>query len=142
MRIQRTCKCRVFSLVEMLVVLAIIGMLVGIVGPAIIGKLKGAEIKTAKTQIKVLDEAVMSYYMDMREFPKKLEDLVEGSGGGDSKWNGPYLKPAKIPKDPWGQEYHYEWPASHNKKSPDIYSYGADKSSGGEGDNADITNWD
>ncbi len=142
MKIQRTFRCRVFTLVEMLVVLAIIGMLVGIAGPAIMGRMRGAEINTAKTQVKVLDEAVMTYYMDVREFPKKLEDLVEGSEGGDSKWKGPYLKPAKVPKDPWGQEYHYEWPATHNKKSPDIYSYGPDKSAGGEGDSADITNWD
>ena len=142
MKMQRTCKSRVFTLVEMLVVLAIIGMLVGIAGPAIMGRMRGAEINTAKTQVKVLDEAVMTYYMDVREFPKKLEDLVTGTDGGDSKWKGPYLKPAKVPKDPWGTEYQYEWPAAHNKKSPDIYSYGPDKAAGGEGDAADITNWD
>ena len=97
MKMQRTCKSRVFTLVEMLVVLAIIGMLVGIAGPAIMGRMRGAEINTAKTQVKVLDEAVMTYYMDVREFPKKLEDLVTGTDGGDSKWKGPYLKPAKVP---------------------------------------------
>ena len=78
--------------------------------------------------------------MDMHEFPKKLDDLVQSPGG--TKWDGPYMeKASSVPLDPWGEPYHYDCPGNHNKKGVDIYSYGPDKAPGGEGDNADITNW-
>ena len=128
-----------FTLIEMMVVLAIIAGLAALVGPAIFKNLKKADATTAKTQIVQLGNSVKDYYMDMHQYPKRLEDLVQNPGS--DKWNGPYLEGGALPKDPWGEDYHYECPGSHNAKDIDIYSYGADKTPGGEAENADIGNW-
>ena len=128
-----------FTLIEMMVVLAIIAGLAALVGPAIFKQLKKADATTAKTQIVQLGNAVKDYYIDTREYPKKIEDLVQNPGS--DKWNGPYLEGGALPKDPWGESYHYDCPGIHNPKDVDIYTYGADKAPGGENENADTGNW-
>ena len=130
---------RPFTLVEMLVVVTIIALIAGLVLPNVMGSLEKSKRDAAKAQIKVLDDAVLSYYLDMKGHPRTLNDLVK-SPGSSAKWNGPYLKSAAIPKDPWGNEYHFDQPGQDGR-GYDIYSYGKDGTSGGQKNNADIGSW-
>ncbi len=132
----RTKSC--FSLVEIMVVVLIIGMIMGLVGPSIIGQLKKAQRNNAKSQIELLVNAVEAYYLDITDYPQKLEDLV--SNPGNEKWDGPYLTKKEVPVDPWGNEYQYDCPGQNGDF--DIVSYGADGSPGGSGKDADINSWE
>jgi len=127
-----------FSLMELLIVMVILGMLAGIVGPTLWGKLAGAKKDSAATQIKNLEVALDSYRLDMFKYPRNLEDLVK-SESDDPKWQGPYMRKG-IPKDPWGREYQYRKPGREGRDY-DLFSFGADGQEGGEGDDADVVNW-
>ncbi|SEF66433.1 type II secretion system major pseudopilin GspG [Thauera chlorobenzoica] len=130
-----------FTLVELLVVLVILGLLAGLVGPRVLGQLGGAKTKTAAVQIKDLEQAAELFKLDVGRFPNNaegLDALVERPGAA-AGWNGPYLKKGGVPKDPWGNAYHYESPGK--RTDIDIYTLGADNSVGGEGENADVGNW-
>ncbi|MBN2449895.1 MAG: type II secretion system major pseudopilin GspG [Lentisphaeria bacterium] len=127
-----------FSLMEIMIVIVIIGMIAGLVGPALMNKLTKAKITTAKAQIEILENACKDYHLDLSEYPRSLDDLIANSG--NAKWDGPYLDPPKIPVDPWGEPFHYENPGRNG--AIDIYSYGSDRASGGEGRNADICSWE
>src|SRR5690554_4777503 len=131
-----------FTLVEMLVVLAIIGMILGLVGPRVMKHLGGAKSDTAKLQIEELGGALDLFYLENDRYPltqEGLQALVEKPAGFD-KWNGPYLKKKKVPLDPWGHEYQYQFPGQYGIY--DLFSYGADNAPGGEGDNRDIVSWE
>jgi len=127
-----------FNLIEIMIVVVIIGMILGMVGPHLMKSLGKAKHKTCQSQIAILGNAAKDYYLDMSEYPSRLDDLI--TSPGSDKWDGPYLDPAKIPLDPWGESYHYDHPGQHGEF--DIYSYGADKSSGGDSQNADIASWE
>ncbi len=127
-----------FTLIELLIVMAIIGMLAALVGPNLIDKVDKGKVTTATAQIKNLENAIISYKLDVGKLPKTLEGLRTNDSGG-SLWDGPYLKTA-VPKDPWGNDYIYHKPGQH-KNPYDLYSKGADGVEGGEGDNKDIVNW-
>jgi general secretion pathway protein G len=103
-----------FSLVEIMIVIVIIGMLAGLVAPAAMKRLEKAKNETADAQAKLLENACKDFYMDMSEYPGDLEDLIRNPGG--DKWDGPYLDPAKLPRDPWGTPYEYD-SQSHTVKS-------------------------
>ena len=135
----KRCKRSMFTLVEILVVLAIIGLAAGLVLPNVIGHLQGANRKAAKAQIKIIDDSVITYYLDMKAYPSSLDDLVKNPGSS-AKWGGPYMKNGVVPKDPWGNEYQYLSPGTQGPY--DLYSYGADGKQGGSELNADIGNWD
>jgi len=127
-----------FSLMELLIVMVILGMLAGIVGPTLWDKLAGAKRSTAATQIANIETTLDSYRLDMFKYPSSLEELVKTSSS-DSKWQGPYLKKG-LPKDPWGNEYQYRKPGREGRDY-DLYSFGADGQEGGEDEDADIVNW-
>jgi general secretion pathway protein G len=128
-----------FTLVEIMIVVVILGLLVGLVGPRVFERFKKAERHTAKAQIEMLGTAVDTFRLDMRRYPKELEELVKPPS--DSKnWEGPYLK-KDLPTDPWDHPYIYKCPGDEGRDY-DILSYGADGQPGGDGENADINNWE
>lgn len=131
-----------FTLLELLVVLGIIAMLAGIVGPQVMKHMGTAKIKAAKVQIEDISTALDMYKLDVGNYPSNQQGLaVLVEKPVDSKqWNGPYLRKDKVPVDPWQQEYHYQQPGQHGKF--DLYSYGADDKQGGEGEDQDINSWD
>ncbi len=127
-----------FTLVELLVVLVILVLLAGVVGPRVIGYLGSSKAKTAKVQIEALSAALELYRIDNGSYPAKLKSLVERPAAKAS-WTGPYLRKKKVPLDPWGNGYNYRFPGKHS--AFDVSSYGADKKQGGTGNDADIVGW-
>lgn len=131
-----------FTLLELLVVLGIIAMLAGLVGPQVMKHMGEAKVKAAKVQIEDLSQTLDMYKLDVGSYPtgeQGLSALVENPGDVQ-RWNGPYLKKSKIPLDPWNNEYRYSSPGEHGKF--DIVSLGADGKEGGEGEDQDIVSWE
>ncbi len=132
---------RGFTLIELIVVLVILTMLAALVAPNVFRHLAESKTKIAALQIAEFEGALQTFALDVGRYPttsEGLEALVSNPGGLDS-WHGPYLKKA-LPMDPWGKPYVYRYPGTHNNEF-DLFSYGPDGVEGGEGDNADITNW-
>lgn len=128
-----------FTLLELLVVLLIIAMLAGFVGPRLFGELDKAKVKTASGQLKALGDALDRYRLDTGNFPSTeagLAVLVEPPAEAGNRWHGPYLT-REIPADPWGHPYQYRQPGS-NGKDYDLFSLGADGKPGGSGYASDI----
>jgi len=114
-----------FTLVEMLVVIAIIGLVVGLVGPRVLNYLSESKVKAAKIQIESFSAALDLYYLDNGAYPggnEGLTALVERPASALA-WNGPYLKTGSVPVDPWGHPYVYKVPGDHAPY--EIDSYGA-----------------
>jgi len=130
---------RPFSLIEIMVVLLIIGLVSALVVPTAVKKIGRAKRQTAVAQVRMLANACKDYFLDMDQYPDRLEDLVQNPGS--DKWDGPYLDPPKIPKDPWGNEYEYRKPGGEGRPF-DIICYGSDGAPGGEKDAKDITSWE
>ena len=98
-----------FTLVEMLVVLAIIGLISALVGPRLIGQLTESRERAAELQIRAFSSALDIFFIDVGRYPTQSEGLralVEAPSGARS-WSGPYLRGGAGPLDPWGQEYRY-----------------------------------
>ena len=129
-----------FTLMELLVVLAILGLLMSLVGPRVLSQLGGAKTKTAAIQIKDLEQSLEMYKLDVGKFPSNSEGLAAlvAKPAGTTGWNGPYLK-SDVPLDPWKREYLYKYPGDHAEL--DIYSYGQNGTPGGEGEDSDVGNW-
>lgn len=121
-----------FTLIEILVVMAIIGMLAVMVAPSIFNQQAGAQRDAALSQISALEAALDTYRLDVGQYPDSLEGLVENDSGR-AAWNGPYLR-REVPLDPWGNEYVYD----SDGRGFTLVSYGPDGERGGEGDDADI----
>ncbi|MCX7793124.1 MAG: type II secretion system major pseudopilin GspG [Thermodesulfovibrionales bacterium] len=134
-----------FTLIEVLVVIFILSILAAIVAPKIIGRTDDARIAEAKLQIKNFETALKLFKLDNGFYPSTeqgLEALITKPTTGRIPPNyreGGYLEQKKIPLDPWGNPYIYLSPGIHGDY--DIISYGADGKEGGEGKDADITNW-
>jgi general secretion pathway protein G len=132
---------RGFTLLELLVVLAIIGMLSGIVGPRLFKNVDRSKTTTARAQIDALGKAVDQFRLDMGRYPTDAEGLAVliTRPANEPGWNGPYLKQA-VPSDPWGMPYEYRAHGADALHDYDIVSFGPDKAAGGDGPNADIRN--
>ena len=130
-----------FSLIEMLVVLVIIGLIMGLVGPRVLNYLSDARTKAARLQIESLGNSLDLFFVDANRYPTTQEGLAAllKRPTGVDVWNGPYIKGNSIPNDPWGSPYVYRSPGQHGPY--DLLSYGSDKREGGEGSAADVTNW-
>jgi len=138
-RVERKKRALGFTLVELLVVLAILGMLAALVGPQVLNQLGGAKSKSAAIQISDLEQALEIYKLDVGRFPttsQGLEALVRQPSGVKG-WNGPYLKKGELPQDPWGNAFDYRYPGQNGY--PEIISLGADGRPGGSGEDADVT---
>ncbi len=131
-----------FTLVELLVVLVILGMLAGLVGPRVMKYVGESKSKTARLQIEELGAGLDLFLLDAGRYPSSedgLQALVEAPANTEN-WNGPYLKKSRIPKDPWGHEYQF---ASPGENGPyDLLTLGADNAEGGTGENQDVKSWE
>ncbi len=131
---------RGFTLLELLVVMVIIGLLAGYVGPKYFSQIGKSEVKAAKAQIDALGKAIDQFRLDIGRYPTTEEGLaiLIAKPINVPKWDGPYLTKS-VPVDPWGNPYVYKAPGTHGDY--DLISYGKDGRPGGDAENADITNW-
>jgi general secretion pathway protein G len=128
-----------FTLVEMLVVITIIGLIMGLIGPRVLNYLSESKVKAAKIQLQSFGSALDLFYLDAGRFPSTAEGLTAlvQATPGVTAWNGPYLKGGNVPNDPWNHPYVYRSPG---ERSPyEIVSYGSDGQEGGTGIAADIS---
>jgi general secretion pathway protein G len=128
-----------FTLVEMLVVITIIGLIMGLIGPRVLNYLSESKVKAAKIQLQSFGSALDLFYLDAGRFPATAEGLTAlvQRTPGVAGWNGPYLKGGNVPTDPWNNPYVYRSPGEHGPY--EIMSYGADGQEGGSGNAADIS---
>lgn len=134
-----------FTLIEMLVIIAIIAVLAAVVAPEVFRNVSDARAGSARQQIEIFATALDSYRLDNHRYPTTEQGLAALRtepvvGERPPRWRGPYLRRA-IPDDPWGQPYVYVAPGRVNPESYDLYSLGRDGREGGEGEDADVTSW-
>jgi general secretion pathway protein G len=130
-----------FTLIEVLVVLVILGLLAGLVGPAVLRYLGGSRQDAARLQAEQLGAALDLYRLDIGRYPtteQGLNALVEAPSGVRN-WSGPYLAKGEVPADPWGNAFGYRTPGK--QAGYDLWSLGADGREGGDGEDADVKNW-
>jgi general secretion pathway protein G len=129
---------RGFTLLELLVVILIIGLLVGIVAPRLLGQVSKSEVTAARAQLDAIDKAVQAFRMDTGHFPSTSQGLraLVTTPPDEAKWRGPYMQ-SELPPDPWGSPYQYRLPGT-NGRDYDLYSLGRDRAQGGNGDDADL----
>lgn len=138
----RRAALRAFTMMELLVVLAILGLLAGLAISNVTGIFGGAQAQTAQLFVKEsVKTALFTYRMTMGDYPSTadgLQALSTPPGAKADRWRGPYIE-GKLPLDPWGEPYQYAYPGTKNKGTYDIWSKGPDKQSGTADD---IGNWD
>lgn len=129
------------TLIEMLVVVAIIALFAALVGPSLFKKADAARNTAARAQINLFMTALGAYKLDTGLFPTTEQGLnaLRLKPQGVNQWQGPYM-PKEIPVDPWGRPYVYKFPGEHGDE-PDILSYGADGQPGGTDVNTDVASW-
>ena len=136
---QRQILTRGFSLIELLVVIGILAVIAAIVAPNLLGKADDANVNATKVQIEQVTAAIDLYRLETGKLPRELGDLI--TNPGDSKrWKGPYLRKKSLLQDPWHNDLVYTQPGEHGRY--DLFSYGSDGVPGGEGNDADIGNWE
>lgn len=130
-----------FTLLELLVVMVIIGLLAGYVGPKYFAQIGKSETKTAKAQIDGLAKAIDQYRIDTGHYPSTESGLsaLNTAPANEPKWQGPYLQ-KKVPDDPWGKPYLYKMPGEHGDY--DLWTLGSDGVSGGSSEAVDVSNWE
>lgn len=136
-----------FTLLEILIVITILGILASLVAVRIMDRPGEARRMKARLDIQTLENALKLFKLDNAFYPtteQGLQALVEkpASGRIPNQWReGGYLEKGRVPKDPWGNDYYYQSPGVENPAF-DLWSYGADGEEGGEGEDADVTNWE
>jgi len=130
-----------FTLLEMIVVLVIIGLIMGLIGPRLFGQADKANVQAAQTQVRMLKGALETMRLDLGRFPTSeegLELLVKKPTDANlaSRWAGPYLD-GSVPDDPWGYPYQYS-PKASGDQPLTLYSTGADGKQGGTEFDADV----
>ena len=130
-----------FTLMELLVVLAIIGLLAVLVAPQVIKYLGGAKVDPATVQVDRLAGVLDLYRLEVGSYPSQEDGLAVlfDRPVNSANWNGPYIRNRDSLTDPWGNPYGYRYPGEHGEF--DLYSLGADGREGGEGEDQDITSW-
>ena len=130
-----------FTLLELLVVLAILGLLAAIVAPRVIRYLGSSCTQSASIQVKNIAAAMELYRLDAGRYPNAQEGIpaLVKAPAGATVWNGPYLADKAALNDPWGKPYHYAIPGKHGEF--DVLTYGADDREGGSGEDKDVGNW-
>lgn len=130
-----------YTLVELLVVLAILGLLVALAAPRVIRYLGTAKTDTARIQIQKLGGVLDLYRLEIGHYPTEEEGLAAlvDRPPQVEAWNGPYLNNRQSLIDPWGTPYAYRSPGEHGEY--DLYTLGADGKEGGDGEDRDITSW-
>lgn len=130
-----------FTLIEIMVVVVIIGLLATFILPNVIGRQDVAFQTKAKADVRAIGTQMTMFKLDNYTFPTTSQGIqaLVSNPGGKKTWKKLL---DKLPKDPWGNEYQYQYPGSKNPDSFDLWSFGADGVAGGEGVNADIGNWE
>lgn len=131
-----------FTLLELLVVLGILGLLIGMVAPAVLQQFGGAKQKIAQQSIERIVGILDIYKLDIGHYPttdQGLQALIDPPSN-EPRWNGPYIKGDTLPEDPWGRPFLYRVPSQRAHHAFDLYSLGADGQSGGSGEDADVFN--
>jgi len=134
-----------FTLIEIMVVVVIIGLLAAVIVPRVVDNVGKARVAKAKQDIQAMETALTMYKLDNFNYPTSEEGLKALVQKPDDpnvqNWRpGGYLQHQNVPNDPWGHPYQYQMPSQHGGDY-DLYSLGADGQPGGEGENADIGNW-
>ena len=133
---------RGFTLLEVMLVLAILVIIGSIAAVAVVHMQRNAQIDATKAQVRAFKTPLLHYRMDIGDFPSNSDGLqalrtLPSGLPSPSKWRGPYLD-TEVPPDPWGNSYHYEYPGKYQTDLPDIWSYGPDQM---DGTDDDIGNW-
>lgn len=131
-----------YTLLELLVVLAILGLLVGLVAPQVMGLLGSSKQKVAEQSIARLKTVLDMYRLDSGVYPTTEQGLgaLIRPPAGIARWSGPYLDSQDLPLDPWGRPFQYRNPSQRPGRPYDLYSLGSDGTPGGEGEAADVLN--
>jgi general secretion pathway protein G len=128
-------------LIELLVVLVVVAVLAGLVGPMVFRNVGDAKVTAGKAQIELLGLSLDQYRLDNDYYPTTVQGLealrVIPPADPPRNWRGPYLRKA-VPPDPWGRPYVYRSPGDRNPHGYDLYSLGRDGREGGEGEDADV----
>jgi general secretion pathway protein G len=129
-----------FTLIELLIVVIILGVLAGLVGPRLFGRVGQSRQAAARVQIELLGAALDQFKLDVGRYPTTQEGLqaLQQTPGNAPGWEGPYLK-KDVPRDPWGSPYQYRSPGEHGEY--DLASFGSDGTPGGEGEATDVASW-
>jgi len=133
-----------FTLIELMVVLAILALLAAAILPNVVGKSDLAKQGKAKSDIAVLEGLLDQFYLDMGRYPSSdegLQALYASPEGDNPKWKGPYSK-KRIPPDPWGNPYGYVSPGTRSAQPYEVWSSGRDGQEGGTGVDEDIVSWE
>ena len=128
---------RGFTLIELLLVMVILAILAAVVVPRLVGRSDQAKVAAAKSDISNIESTLHTFEVDTGRFPSSEEGLnaLSQNPGNVQNWNGPYV--GHPPKDPWGQQYVYQYPGQHNPKSFDLFTTQGGKDSSGN----EINNW-
>lgn len=132
---------RGFTLLELIAVAVILVILVAVTAPRFLGRVGTTKVKLAKAQLAGIEQVIELYRLDVGRVPNGSEGLnALFHDPGVPNWTGPYIKKRSDIMDPWGREFEYRSPGQYGEY--DLFSYGADGTAGGEGENADVTSWD